>query len=229
MRRWAYTGFVSKSILLVEDHAPMAKELLRLLEEEGFVAHVAKSLAEARRELAGHAFHLAVLDVNLPDGTGFQLCRDIRERDAAFPVLFLTDRGDEDSIVKGLSFASTDYLRKPFVRGELLVRLRRLLKLGGGAVTLGDLYVDPGEKTVKWKGKPVSLSPREREILGLLAANVGRLVTRDRLATHLAEADIDERTINSYLSRLKTKLAAAGVTGIKIAAVYGEGYRLERE
>lgn len=218
----------SKAILIVEDHPQIGRELVRLLEQEGFTARLAPTLASARKAWREEHCDLVLLDVNLPDGLGFDLCRDIRDEDTSLPILFLTEKGDEDSVVKGLSFAATDYMRKPFARRELLMRLRRLLKLVSGTLTFGDLTIDTDNRRVQWQGAAIALSPREFEMLALLAANFGRLVTRARIAEQAFDADVNERSFNSYLSRLKTKLTQAGVNNIVITSVYGEGYRMEK-
>lgn len=223
------TMSAKRKILVVEDHANTAEELRLVLTKEGHTVAVAGSRALARKALAQEEPNLLVLDVNLPDGTGFDICRELRDEGSSVPVLFLTERGDEDSLVKGLSPSGTDYMRKPFKKAELLLRLKRLFRQAPAETAVGDLCVFNDEKKVTWKGKAISLTPREFEVLSVLAQNAGRLVTRERMVEESGNLDVDARTFNSYLSRLKKKLADGGVKGIEITAVYGEGYRLERK
>ena len=218
-----------KRILVVEDDPRIGEQVTKLLADEGFEPLLARSIAEARRAMKGADFVLLVLDVNLPDGIGFDLCREVRAEDGRLPVIFLTARLDEDSAVKGLSLGATDYVRKPFAPRELVARLRRALKEVPGPVEIGDLVLDPAEKRISWRGKPLSLTPREHELLAILMQNAGRLVTRETLAERLdTEGTLFDTAIKTYLSRLKAKLRTAGVSGIEIIAVYGSGYRLEK-
>ncbi len=216
-------------ILIIEDDPVVGETLQELLAEEGFDVVWRKTIATGRKTARTEPPDLILLDVNLPDGTGFDLCRELREEDAGLPIIFLTARLDEDSAVKGLSLGAVDYIRKPFARRELLARIRRYLKTAPTALRVGSLVLDAGEKKLTWKGEPVALSPSELSLLALLMRNIGRAVTRDSMLDALGDdGEISAKAVNTYLSRLKSKLDKAGVDGIRIAPVYGTGYRLEK-
>lgn len=218
-----------RRVLIVEDDPRIGAELKDLLTREKLAPTLAPSLKDARKALRAQEFDLLLLDVELPDGTGFELCGEVREEDAQIPVVFLTARVDEDSAVKGLTLGGTDFVRKPFGPKELVARLRRHLKEAPAAIRIGALDLDPKERRASWNGKAVTLTPREFEILSELARHVGNLVTRERLLEQIdADAEINDGAIKTYVSRLKTKLRDAGVDSIEIVAVTGSGYRLEK-
>lgn len=219
-----------KQLLLLEDDNLIASELKSFLEREGYRVVWEGTLKGARRVWALHNFQLALLDINLPDGLGFDFCRELKENGEAVPVIFLTARPDEDSAVKGLNLGAADYIRKPFSRKELLVRIRRYLNDRTQILEIGDLKLDPGKRTVKVRGKEIKLTAREFDLLRVLAEQPGQVVTRDRvLAVIDEEGEVAERTINTYCSRLRKKLKEAGSEGFTIASVYGQGFRLDLE
>lgn len=220
---------ISKRVLVVEDDFSLAREIEKFLVKNGFETKVANSLAEGKEIYSKWMLDLVVLDVNLPDGLGFQFCEAIREEDSLLPVLFLTDKSDDETVVKGLSFETSDYMKKPFSRGELLVRMKRMLSLSNGVTKVGELAVNHEDKMAFWKGDIIPLSRREFEILSLLTRNIGRVVTRARMNENMLDGEVTDRTFSSYLSRLKDKLEKSLVTGIRIVTVYGDGYRLEKE
>lgn len=200
-----------------------------LLRAEGYRATLAKSLKDARSH-RDESWNLVLLDIGLPDGSGFDFCRELHDEDPHLPVLFLTARSDEESAVRGLSLGAVDYVRKPVAKRELVMRIPRTLKAAPEVVELGELKVLVREARVTWKENAIALTPRELELLTILAQNQSRLVTREKLLQQMdTQGDLDDKSINTYVRRLKTKLAEAGVSHVQITAVYGSGYRLEKK
>lgn len=217
-------------VLVVEDDPEIGASLRALLHSEGMEPVLATTLRAAKELFQKREFALLVVDVNLPDGSGFDFVRDVRDRDGSLPVVFLTARLDEESALKGLALGASDYLRKPFGSRELVLRLRRLLGGTRPLLQVGELVADMRKREIRWKSRPIALSPREIDLLTLLMEHVGEHQSREQLLDRLdAEGNLFDRSINTYVSRLRTKLEAAGVEGIEITSVYGSGYRLDRK
>ena len=217
-------------ILLVEDDPLISKSLSLSLPFAGFSVAVCESFQSGLAAAQQQVFDLILLDINLPDGDGFSLCRAIRARDAAVPILMLTAKADEQSAVTGIECGADDYIRKPYGIHELTARMRRLLdKREHRPCTFGSLRVDT-QKYMAWCCDcELNLGKREFLILSLLIQNNGAIITRDQiLAATDQNAEIYDRTIDSHLSHLRKKLKQAGATE-KITPVYGVGYRLESE
>jgi DNA-binding response OmpR family regulator len=217
-------------ILLVEDDPLISKSLSLSLPFAGFSVAVCESFQSGLAAAQQQVFDLVLLDVNLPDGDGFSLCRAIRARDAAIPILMLTAKTDEKSAVTGIECGADDYIRKPYGIHELTARMRRLLdKRQHRPRTFGSLRID-AQRYLAWCGDcELNLGKREFLILSLLVERNGAVVTRDEMLDAAAQnAEIYDRTIDSHLSHVRKKLKQAGATE-KITPVYGVGYRLESE
>ena len=218
-----------KQILLVEDDPDLAAGLQFALEEEGYTTKHATNMKEARA-LLGEPFDLTVLDVMLPDGNGFDLCREIRQR-SGMPVLFLTSRDDELDIVKGLDGGGDDYVTKPFQLRVLLSRIKALLRRGnsGTNLQLGNIWVDT-EKGRAYAGTAeLSLTSTEYRLLSMLLGHAGQILQREQLLGYLWDSRgeyIDDNTLSVHIRHLREKLSASGSTAV-IETVRGLGYRME--
>jgi DNA-binding response OmpR family regulator len=221
---------VSHQVLLVEDDPIIARTLSMSLRYEGFELTVAPTAAEAARKLAERRFDLAMFDVGLPDGNGIDLCRELRRRDAAIPILMLSARTDEPTAVAGIDSGADDYIRKPYGLQELTARMRRLLarqRTERDIASFGGISIDAQKRSVTVGDIPVQLGRKEFDILLLLVRAAGDAVTREQILDHIDDGStIYDRTIDSHLSHLRRKLKDAGAT-LRIAAIYGVGYRLE--
>ncbi len=193
-------------ILVVEDEAPTAAFLKRGLTEEGFAVDVARDTAEADEAVKVYEYDVVLLDVMLPGGDGFALCRRWREEGVTAPILFLTARDDVPDRVRGLDAGGDDYLVKPFAFAELLARVRALLRRPHGGslrpeIEVGDLMVDTSRRHVTRGGKPVPLTTREYQLLEFLARNAGKVVTRTALWEHVWEsgAEPDSNVVDVYV------------------------------
>ena len=217
-------------LLVVEDEAPAAAYLRRGLSEEGYAVDVAADAARAHRSAALSEYDLILLDVMLPGGDGFSLCRRWREMGLTTPVLFLTARDAVTDRVKGLDLGGDDYLVKPFAFDELLARVRVLVRRRTGpglAATLrvGDLVVETQRQQVTRGGSLVPLTAREYQLLEYLAYHPGTLVTRFALWEHVWESgtEPDSNVIDVYMRYLRNKL---GRDPDLIETVRGRGYLL---
>jgi DNA-binding response OmpR family regulator len=218
-------------ILLLEDDPVLGKGLQVHLQATGFEVTWFTHLAEARRQALADAFDLLLLDVNLPDGTGFDFCRELRVQGSTLPVVMLTARADEDSVVTGFDSGANDYVRKPFSNRELVARIQTHLKERGareGEIRLGPIRVLPDQRRVLVDGVDLGLNRREFEIFSCLIRVPGGVLTREQLIDALSTADnILDRTIDSHFSHIRTKLKKNAVNSVLIRAVYGVGYKLE--
>jgi DNA-binding response OmpR family regulator len=219
-----------KRLLLVEDDQLISKSLRLSLQYRGFEVSVCETVASALATFEKVSFEILVLDVNLPDDTGYSLCRKIRAVNRTVPILMLTARTDEVSAVKGLESGADDYVRKPFGLEELVARIQRLVEKSSKSEFMEYHSVKIGVKQrIVWVGEaPVSLYKREFDILALLVSRAGEVVTRDEILQALdKDAEIFDRTIDSHLSHLRRKLKDANLADVQIVPVYGVGYRLE--
>ncbi|HNY31705.1 MAG TPA: response regulator [Fibrobacteria bacterium] len=225
----------AQRILLVEDEPAIADAVQWTLSSEGFEVEWAATWAAARAGLA--RCDLAILDVGLPDKSGFDACRELR-RDHDFPVIFLTARGEEIDRVVGLEIGADDYVVKPFSPRELVARVRARLR-GRRTVEPAspsppghpDVFsVDADRATVSFQGQPLPLTPMELAILRALLEKPGRVLSRERLLD-LACPDGTpslERTVDTHVRSLRRKLAEAGA-GDTIETRRGLGYALRPE
>ena len=218
-------------ILVVEDEAPMATALKRGLGEEGFAVDVAADAPAADEAARVYDYDAIILDVRLPGGDGFTLCRRWREAGLTTPILFLTACDDVADRVRGLDLGADDYLVKPFAFEELLARVRVLLRRGPAALPspelrVGDLVVDTARHRVTRGNRVVPLTAREYQILEYLVRNAGRVVTRTALWEHVWESDAvpDSNVVDVYVRYLRNKLRREPDL---IRTVRGGGYVLE--
>ena len=216
-------------ILLLEDDQVIASGLCYILQNEGHEVLHCVTLAAAREALRKHTFTLAVLDLGLPDGSGFAVCQTLKETSPATAVIFLTAEDGENEIVEGFSLGADDYITKPFSVRELVARIRAVLRRSAAAgqpepeaVALGEVLVYPGSGRVARDGRDVSLTALEYRLLVFFARHKGQLLTRDQLLENLWDVDgsfVNDNTLTVYIKRLRDKLGEE-----VISTVRGLGY-----
>lgn len=218
---------MNEKILVVEDDLFLRDGLCEMLCKEGYSVKSADNCLAAKEELKQEYFNLIILDVMLPDGSGFDLCSYIRESDENTPILFLTACDDEIQIVRGLDLGADDYVTKPFKLLELLSRVRALLRRNSSksAIMSKDIIIDTEHMTVKKNGETLFLTPTEYQILCVLIRNSGIIVTRSTLLQNIWDDNnnfIDDNTLSVHISRLREKIGSK-----HIATIRGIGYRWE--
>lgn len=226
------------TLLLLEDDANVAVTLTTRLAAEGYVVIHAPSVRAAREALAGPPFQIAVLDVGLPDGTGFDLAKELRDRSPATAVLFLTAYGTPEDRIHGLELGADDYVTKPFVFRELLLRIQNVLKrahylqqpdASGGPVHIGIAEVDFGRFTARAGDQVHRLTHKECVVLKLLVERAGNAVTRDEILDRAWSQDEfpTQRTVDNFIVRLRRLVERDPSNPKTILSVRGVGYQLE--
>jgi DNA-binding response OmpR family regulator len=199
-------------ILLVEDDRNLADIVASGLEEKDIRVTVAHNFADGRMEAVLNTFDVIVLDVMLPGGSGFDLCKYLRDREIATPILMLTARNAVDDRVAGLESGADDYLAKPFAFRELVARLRALARRKAAPIRniikIADLEVNIGAQKVKRAGKDIELTAKEFSLLEFFALNAGHVVDRAAITAHVWDDNHDPFTnvLEVLVRRLRRKI-----------------------
>ena len=220
-------------ILGVDDDADLLSLIAFALTQAGYAVVRATDAPAALRVFEAEAPDLAILDINLPGGSGFDICTAIR-RQSRIPVMMLTARGEEEDLVRALDLGADDYLTKPFSPRTLLARARALLRRAGletgGSMTVGALRLDL-EAHVLHVGEtpPVKLTKLESRLLQILIANAGHVVGTERLLTHVwgHRGSGDRQLLKQLVHRLRQKIEADPAVPQVLQTAAGAGYRLE--
>jgi DNA-binding response OmpR family regulator len=222
-------------ILLVEDDKSIALGLAYALEQEGYRVTVCHDKASALKEIQDNEFDLAILDITLPDGNGYHLCRTLRAS-SDIPVIFLTVLDDEANVVAGLDMGADDYVRKPFRLREVLSRVRSVLRRAGSAsrdddrITIRNLTIYTKQARVLKNGEEITLTALEYRLLLVLAQNKGHLLTRNRLLEEIWDISgefVNDNTLTVYIKRLREKIEDDPQNPALIKTVRGLGYRMD--
>lgn len=209
----------------------IAKNLIILLQAEGFVVTHAANMNDAFAKVRENKFDLALVDVSLPDGNGFTVCTEIKALQE-IPVIFLTASADESSVVTGLTMGADDYITKPFRPRELVARIKNALRKSGqvqNAFEVLGLNVDSTSGSVRKNGSDVFLSALEYRLLLVFVNNPKSILTRERLLDELWDAAgefVNDNTLTVYIKRLREKIEDEPAKPQIIQTVRGIGYRL---
>jgi DNA-binding response OmpR family regulator len=216
-------------LLIIEDNQRLCQAVADGLRAQGFAVDTAASATEGLRIWRAVDYDAAVLDLMLPDGSGLNALKEMRDRGNTTPVLILTALGAIEDRVRGLDCGADDYLVKPFAMQELIARLRALLRRPGAALgrilTLGNVKLDTSARIVTVAETPLDLTRSELIVLEALLRNQGRVISKERLAECLYDFE-QERSANSVetqVHRLRKKLAAAGAD-VSLKTLRGLGY-----
>jgi DNA-binding response OmpR family regulator len=219
-------------ILIVDDEPAIVRGLEDNLRFEGYQTLTATSGQEGLARALGEAPDLVLLDVMMPTVSGWDVCRELRQRGVDVPVIMLTARGEEVDRVRGLELGADDYVTKPFSLRELLARVRAVLRRPGPRRTFevlafGDVRVHVRARRVTRGGRPLSLTRKEFELLVYFLQHQGEIVTRDRLLDEVwgYERFPTTRTVDTHVLRLRRKLEVDADRPRFIETVHGQGYR----
>ena len=222
---------MTQRILLVEDDAAIIRALEEYLRAEGFDTVAAATRQQALDAMERERLDLLQLDISLPDGDGFLVCRAAKAQ--ALPVIFLTASGDEGSVVQGLDMGADDYIAKPFRPRELVSRIRSVLRRSGKTtrvVTLGAVSVDAEKGLVTKRGVPLALSALEFRLLMAFVNHRGKLLSRNALLEEIWDAGgdfVNDNTLTVYIKRLREKIEDDPQKPEIIQTVRGLGYRVD--
>ena len=223
-------------ILLLEDDISLVDGLKYSLKKNGFEAEIVRTVSEALNSIENIGkYDLLILDITLPDGTGFDVCEAVRRQGQQVPIIFLTASDEEVNIIRGLDSGGDDYITKPFRLGELCSRIRALLRRAGianpGSTTViecGDVTIDLLGSRALLNGKNLELTSAEYRLLCLLVRNVNRIVTREIILSELwdeAGNFVDNNTLSVYVRRLREKVEADPSHPRHLITVRGFGYQ----
>lgn len=223
-------------ILLLEDDVSLIDGLQYSLKKNGFEVETVRTVREAVEHLSRlEKYDLLLLDVTLPDGTGFEVCEKVRRQNHHIPIIFLTASDEEVSIIRGLDSGGDDYITKPFKLGELCSRIRALLRRAGisnpekmTTLECGDITIDLLGSRVLQHGKVLELTGAEYRLLCLLVRNANRIVTRDVILSELWDGTgdyVDDNTLSVYVRRLREKVEDNPSHPEHLLTIRGFGYQ----
>ncbi len=223
-------------ILLLEDDRSLIDGLGYALKKQGWEVTVAATLVEATAVFAAAAFDLLILDVALPDGSGFDFCRQVR-RVSDVPVLFLTAADEETQVVMGLDIGGDDYVTKPFKLGILISRINALLRRGHGdapdtTLSANGITLSFARGQAFKNGQSLELTGQEYRLLGYFMRHAGQVLSKEQIYAQLWDCDgnfVDDNTLSVYIRRLRLKIEDDPEHPQKIVTVRGLGYKWSAE
>ena len=224
-------------ILMIEDDASLATMVADYVSGFGMQLTIAPTIDEGRRQIAGGGFDALLLDVMLPDGDGFELCREVRAT-SDIPILMLTARGEDTDRIVGLELGADDYLPKPFNPRELVARLRAILRRqqtghapNARILRFGNLEIDRDARTLRIGGNERALTSYQFDLLLVLAENAGRVMSREALMDQLRGEELDafDRSIDVHISRIRAAIEDDPKHPHRVVTVRGAGYVFARD
>ncbi len=226
---------ITMKIFLLEDDEAIGLGLKYSLQNEGYDITLAKTVSEAKNLIKKDDFSLYILDINLPDGSGYEVCSFIKSR-GDFPVIFLTAYDDEVNVVMGLEIGADDYISKPFRVRELIARIKSVLRRSGkdksSVIHLDGVDVNLNEAKVTREGEDIILTAMEYRLLLTFLNNRGKVLTRNRLLEDIWDVDgdfVNDNTLTVYIKRLRDKIERNPACPSIIKTVRGLGYVIENE
>lgn len=223
-------------LFVLEDDAAIGMGLSYSLKNEGYDVTVAKNVKSAYEILNKETFSLYILDLTLPDGSGYDVCREIK-KSGDFPVIFLTAYDDEVNVVMGLDLGADDYISKPFRIKELLARIKSVLRRYSkdspdGVVSVGSIKVNTNEAKVYKNGAEIILTAMEYKLLLIFINNRGKVLSRQRFLEDIWDVAgdfVNDNTLTVYIKRLRDKIEEDPAKPQIIKTVRGLGYIIDDE
>lgn len=222
------------NLFLLEDDYAIATGLCYSLENEGYGVTHASNVKQAIDIISKEKFSLYILDLTLPDGSGYDVCKEIKKQ-GDLPVIFLTAYDDEVNVVMGFEFGADDYISKPFRLKELLVRIKSVLRRynnesADGIIKFKDLTVNTNEAKVYKNGNEIILTAMEYRLLLILLNNRGKVLSRTQLLENIWDVDgdfVEDNTLTVYIKRLRDKIEEEPNKPLIIKTVRGLGYMID--
>lgn len=223
-------------IFVLEDDDAIGIGLTYSLENEGYTVTLAKTVSDAERIINSENFALYILDLTLPDGSGYDVCRTIKKK-VDLPVIFLTAYDDEVNVVMGFDLGTDDYITKPFRVKELLVRIKSVLRRynkesADGIVRVKDLVINTNEAKVYKNNQEIILTAMEYRLLLILLNNRGSVLSRNQLLENIWDIDgdfVEDNTLTVYIKRLRDKIEEVPKKPVYIKTIRGLGYMIEND
>jgi two-component system response regulator RegX3 len=222
-----------ESILLVEDDANLIDGLEYSIRKNGFRVDIARTVREALAMWGGRKYDLLILDLTLPDGTGFDICKKVRQT-STVPIVFLTAADEEVNVVMGLDMGGDDYITKPFKLNELISRIKALLRRANAfqtedsGLTSNDITIEPFYNRVLKNGRPLALTAAEYRLLFLLMKNPNIVLSRETILDRLWDGNgefVDDNTLSVYIRRLRSKIEDDPDHPQRLLTIRGVGYK----
>lgn len=223
-------------VLVVDDEPIVTEVVQRYLIREGYQVQVAADGRSALKQARDNAPDLVVLDLMLPEIDGLEVCRQLRA-ESSIPIIMLTAKGEDSDKILGLGIGADDYLTKPFSPGELIARVKAVLRrtqaaapvLPGDVVRIGGLRINPGGRVVERDGETIHLTAKEFDLLYFLAKHPGQVFTREQLLNNVWDFEWygDPSTVTVHIRRLREKIEPSPVRPRYVKTVWGVGYKLE--
>ena len=231
---------LSPRVMLVEDEEAFIEALQVGLAREGFEVVVARDGAEALANFDEWSPDIMLLDVMLPKVSGTDVCREVRKK-SQVPIIIVSAKGSEVDAVVGLEVGADDYIVKPYRLRELVARMRAVMRrssltqteiddVGYGAIRVGDVTIDPERHVVSIRDEGVKLPLKEFELLYVLMANAGKVMTRENLIDRVWGSDYfgDTKTLDVHIKRLRSKVESDPANPVNIVTIRGLGYKYEK-
>lgn len=223
-------------IFVLEDDSAIGMGLSYSLENEGYTVTLAKTVSDALNIIEKETFSLYILDLTLPDGSGYDVCKKIKEK-GDLPVIFLTAYDDEVNVVMGFELGADDYISKPFRLKELLVRIKSVLRRynkdsADGIIKIKELTINTNEAKVYKNGAEIVLTAMEYRLLLILLNNRGTVLSRAKLLENIWDIDstfVEDNTLTVYIKRLRDKIEEDIANPVYIKTVRGLGYVIEND
>lgn len=224
------------NIFLLEDDNAISMGLCYSLENEGYTVTLARSVSEAREIISSSRFDLYLLDLTLPDGSGYDICTLIKTQ-GDYPVIFLTAYDDEVNVVMGLELGADDYISKPFRLRELMARIKSVLRRYSkescdGVIKIKNLTINTNEAKVYKDNEEIILTAMEYRLLLILLNNRGVVLSRNQLLENIWDVDgdfVEDNTLTVYIKRLRDKIEEEPTKPEYIKTIRGLGYVIEND
>lgn len=226
---------MNRHILIADDNEGIVDILKTYVAKEGFIPVIAYDGESALEQFHRYSPTLILLDVMMPKKDGFEVCREIRQK-SNVPIIMVTAKSEDADRIMGLDIGADDYIVKPFSPGEVMARIRAVLRRidlteedKSNIIRYPELEINISDYLVKLKGKPVNLTKKEIEILWLLASNPGKVYSRDNLLNSVWGFEYfgDTRTVDTHIKRLRAKIESFGSFSWEIKTIWGVGYKFE--